>query len=126
MIYGNQWDQVMSWLKETKFVNEPGKVDEDSTSWGNYRDNNVSGVGTPQKSGYSEIWKANNIYDLARNYAEWTQEARGIGLNSTRIAKGGIYDAVGTWSSKMAVADRYNDNILNINYATTRVALYIK
>ena len=31
--------------------------------------------GSDQVTGYSEYWKANNIYDLAGNCNEWTQDA---------------------------------------------------
>ena len=87
MIYGVQWDATMEWLKKTIFKDEPSKVDTDSSKWGNYNNYNsansysnvdegyVSGAGLKQDTGYSEYWKANNIYDLAGNCFEWTQEA---------------------------------------------------
>ena len=81
MIYGNQWDEVMDWLKQTEFVGEADSnpVDEDSTSWGNYNNSSedaaIEGAGSPQNAGFSDYWSANNIYDLAGNYYEWTQEA---------------------------------------------------
>ena len=79
MVYGNQWDEIMSWLKTTVFKDDTGKVDTDSSSWGNFSDSQgnaaVDGYGTKQITGYSEFWKANNIYDLAGNCFEWTQEA---------------------------------------------------
>ena len=95
MIYGCQWDETMSWLKRTKFVGEEEKVDEDSSSWGNYQDSispaNVSGYGSEQNTGYSENWSANKIYDLAGNYLEWTQEAE---LTNYRVSRGGYcYDS---------------------------------
>ena len=66
MIYGCQWDETMSWLKRTKFAGEEEKVDENSRSWGNYKDSispaNVSGYGSEQNTGYSENWSANKIY----------------------------------------------------------------
>ena len=97
MIYGCQWDETMSWLKRTKFVGEEEKVDEDSSSWGNYEDSispaNVSGYGSPQDTGYSENWSANKIYDLAGNYSDWTQEAYGT---NRRIRRGGYYDDSGS------------------------------
>ena len=75
MIYGVQWDAVCSWLKQSGF-----DTDSNSSSWGNY--NNSTGnayiegkSGSKQDTGYSEYWKANNIYDLAGNCWEWTQEA---------------------------------------------------
>ena len=38
-------------------------------------------------TGRSEYWKANNIYDLAGNTFEWTQEQ--VGTNS--VYRGGDY-----------------------------------
>ena len=90
MIYGVQWDAVCSWLKQSGFdIN-------DSSKWGNYNNYNstngysegdegyVSGAGSMQDTGYSEYWKANNIYDLAGNYNEWTQEAYFTNLRVSR------------------------------------------
>ena len=98
MIYGCQWDETMSWLKRTKFVGEEEKVDEDSRSWGNYKDSispaNVSGYGSPQDTGYSENWSANKIYDLAGNYFDWTQEALSTYY---RIYRGGYYNSSGSY-----------------------------
>ena len=74
MIYGNQWDEVMDWLVDTE-AKSNSEVNENSSSWGNYSNNTVEGAGSPQKSGYSDVWSANNIYDLAGNYRDWTQEA---------------------------------------------------
>ena len=125
MIYGVQWDATMEWLKQTKFKDDTGKVDTDSTSWGNCNDSSgdadIEEAGTKQDTGYSEFWKANNIYDLAGNCFEWTQEA---GKNSNRVLRGGSFDNSG---SLCPVSDRTN-NIpsSNIGNATTRAILYIK
>ena len=77
MVYGNQWDEIMSWL-----VSSGGKtsseVNTDSSSWGNYRNSTgaaTTNSGSKQTSGKNEAWKANNIYDLAGNCRELTQEA---------------------------------------------------
>lgn len=79
MIYGIQWDATMEWLKKTIFKDDTSKVDKDSSSWGNYNNSTenakVEGAGSKQNTGFSEYWKANNIYDLAGNCYEWTQEA---------------------------------------------------
>lgn len=87
MIYGNQWDRVLNWLVETGAKTQE-QVDSDSSSWGNY--SNSSGAaatdsGTPQTSGKNPAWKANNIYDLAGNYYEFTQSAFS---DNSRIARG--------------------------------------
>ena len=79
MIYGVEWDATMNWLKRTKFAEEPEKVDEDSSSWGNYSNSSgaaaIEGAGEKQNTGYSEAWSANHIYDLAGNCYDYTQEA---------------------------------------------------
>ena len=78
MIYGNQWDEIMDWLVDTGAKNSD-EVNVNSSSWGNYRDSSeeadIEGHGNLQQSGYSDAWSANNIYDLAGNYWDWTQEA---------------------------------------------------
>ena len=78
MIYGNQWDEVMDWLVDTQGRTD-SEVNTDSRTWGNYSNSSgdaaVEGAGSPQNSGHSDAWSANNIYDLAGNYWEWTQEA---------------------------------------------------
>ena len=86
MVYGNQWDEIMSWL-----VSSGGKTEEevntDSSSWGNYKDSTgaaTTGSGTVRTSGYNEAWKANNIYDLAGNSFELTQEAIFTGTRTFR------------------------------------------
>ena len=93
MIYGNQWDEVCDWLS-TK-----GYDINNSSSWGNYKDNTEEGAGTKQNTGYKETWKANNIYDLAGNCREWTQEARYTNL---RASRGNCYDHSGSNSSSSA------------------------
>ena len=79
MLYGTQWDEVMDWLVDTKEKTEP-EIKEDSRGWGNYSDSSgdakVSGAGEAQQSGFSDYWCANNIYDLAGNYFDYTQEAQ--------------------------------------------------
>ena len=87
MVYGNQWDEIMSWL-----VSSGGKtsseVNTNSSSWGNYSNSTgaaATNSGSKQTSGKNEAWKANNIYDLAGNCREWTQEAS---YTSYRIGRG--------------------------------------
>lgn len=97
MVWGCQWDIVCNWLAENGYdiVN--------SCSWGNY-DNSTGNAavlnekgkkayGDKQITGYSEFWKANNLYDLAGNCQEWTQEADSDG--SDRVERGGKYSEKG-------------------------------
>ena len=74
MIYGVEWDATMNWLKRTKFAEEPEKVDEDSSSWGNHSASS-GGTGKRQPTGSQEKWSANHIYDLTGNCYDYTQEA---------------------------------------------------
>ena len=67
MIWGCQWDQVCRFIS-TLGDNKVSSLD-DSTSYGNY-----SGS-TDYKTGTRNKCITNNIYDLAGNYWEWTQEA---------------------------------------------------
>ncbi len=61
MIWGLQWDATCKWLATSKFDIT------DSSKWGNYSNNTADGHGTEQNTGFSESWKANNIYDFAGN-----------------------------------------------------------
>ena len=123
MIYGNQWDEIMDWLKQTKFKGEEEKVDVDSRSWGNYTDStenvNTTSSVKLQKSGYNEEWKANNIYDLAGNSWEFTQEAD----MNYRSIRGGRAGASGIFS---ASARLYQDPYRENSVISCRVALYIR
>ena len=78
IISGAGWDRTMNWLIETG-DKTPYEVYADSSTWGNYRNavgNAAIGAGKYTPTGASEYWKANNIYDLAGNYDEMTQEKR--------------------------------------------------
>ena len=113
MIYGNQWDEVMSWLVKTGEKTD-SEVNTDSSSWGNYS-------GTKRSSGYDEAWKANNIYDLAGNCRDWTQEA---GYTYHRVYRGGFYSLSG---SVVPASDRGNDSPdYSSSLYSARSALYIK
>ena len=96
MIWGSQWDRTLMWLVESK-----DKTKEqicNSTDWGNYSNSTgeaEAGSGTKRPTGYSESWKANNIYDLAGNVHDWTMEARS---SDYRILRGGDYYSGGTSS----------------------------
>ena len=98
MIYGVQWDATMDWLKATKFQTDTSKVDEDSSSWGNYSS------GSKIDTGSNTTYEANGIFDLAGNCFEWTQEAYST---SSRIGRGGSYNISG---SGFPASDRY-DNV---------------
>ena len=118
MIWGLQWDATCKWLESSD-----SKFDiTDSSKWGNYSNNDATGHGSMQNTGFSESWKANNIYDFAGNWAEWTQEANST---SNRASRGGSFDETGSdmpaagWRSYDSTesADRYHPG--------TRPTLYL-
>ena len=86
MIWGLQWDATCNWLAASKFDIT------DSRTWGNYSNNTATGHGSEQNTGFSERWKANNIYDFAGNYWEYTQEASDT---CRRGYRGGRYNGYG-------------------------------
>ena len=103
MIWGCQWDVTMNWLISSgaKTSNE---VNTDSSSWGNYKETSVKAddgktelkaSGTKEKlnTGKTTFTMANNIYDLAGNCFEWTQEA---GYTHYRAVRGGNYSYSGS------------------------------
>ena len=105
MIWGCQWDVTMNWLISSG-EKTSDEVNKDSSSWGNYKDSTGNAkvvvtengteknkYGEQQNTGSSEYWKANNIYDLAGNCYEWTQEA--VSTNY-RADRGGSCKEVGS------------------------------
>ena len=120
MIYGNQWDEVLDWLIDTGMSSE--LIYNDSSSWGNFKnskDEALENSGKLRTSGYSDAWQANKIYDLAGNYYEFTQEARGDG----RILRGGVCENVdaANWVASRQVTNSYEGTRLY----TTRPVLYL-
>ena len=103
MIWGCQWDVTMNWLISSG-AKTSDEVNKDSRSWGNYNNTSVkaddgtteikaSGTSAKLNTGKTTFTMANNIYDLAGNYREWTQEACRTFL---RAARGGNYDSDGS------------------------------
>ena len=131
MVWGCQWDETMSWLV-TSGAKTDAEVNQDSTSWGNYANNAVlandgittlkaSGVLSLLDTGATAYTKANNIYDLAGNCCEWTQEA--YGLLATRITRGAYYSYAGPNSPASMRLDYSTDGG---NNCSARTSLYIK
>ena len=115
MIWGLQWDATCNWLADSKFDIT------DSTAWGNYSNNTADGHGSKQNTGYSESWKANNIYDFAGNCIEWTQEANDT---SFRAYRGGYYDGYGSYHPA-ASGRRYGNPTYTSSTYGSRPTLYL-
>ncbi len=116
MIWGLQWDATCKWLATSKFDIT------NSSTWGNYSTNDATGHGSKQNTGFSERWKANNIYDFAGNCWEWTQEARSTNL---RAYRGGYYNCNGSFDP--ATSRDYSDPTLTNPYSNygSRPTLYL-
>ena len=95
MIWGCQWDVTCNWIAS----NGEQKSITDSSTWGNYKTTDVyssdgskiikaSGTSTKLNTGVTTFTKANNIYDLAGNCSEWTQEAYNT---NNRCNRGGYF-----------------------------------
>lgn len=123
IVTGIEWDTIMKWL-QTSGINV-----EDSRSWGNYNDSitpaDIPEYGNIQISGFSQNWKAKNIYDLAGNAQEWSSEIYNQNdTTSYYIARGGVFNDLG---SDYPAADRWV-GIQNNPYVALsfRPAMYVK
>ena len=106
LMYGIEWDSILNWLKGNAIISsstsgetkpmELADLQTNSCSWGNCSNstgNAATNSNSLQNTGKSEYWKANNIYDLAGNVSEWTQEK--WSTVTLRASRGGVYDVNG-------------------------------
>ena len=122
--WGINIDTTLQWLIDTG-----AKTDEDvrvdSTSWGNYSNDTFSGSVTSGTTGMWEEAKANNIYDLAGNYWEWTAERYGENF----VMRSGGYNLMGGECTGSSFPAANRDPLPGNNHhpnVTFRVALYIE
>ena len=69
---GAEYDSILAWLIKSG-ARTSKEVFENSSGWGNYW-NAIHAPKKVVKTGAYSKWSANNIYDLAGNVDEWTQE----------------------------------------------------
>lgn len=123
--WGINYDTTLQWLINSGCKTEE-EVTQNSTSWGNYSDDTFSQGADGSTTGQWEETKANNIYDLAGNNWEWTQERYGSG---NYVMRGGGYNLMGGSCSgadyPAALRDPLpgNDHHPNVTF---RVALFVK
>ena len=112
MIWGCQWDVTCNFIANSG----DKKSITDSSSWGNYNNTSVkaddgtteikaSGTSAKLNTGKTTFTMANNIYDLAGNCWEWTQEALNTG---SRASRGGGYGGDGYVGSSVPASERFN------------------
>ena len=94
MIWGCQWDMVCNFIankgdkKDISNTNDWGNCNNavSPANQGNY-EKDADGNNIIKNTGSNEAWKANNIYDVAGNCSEWTQEAVYKSSRAIRDAK---------------------------------------
>ena len=124
LVTGRMYDRAMKLIEDAGY-----NVQTDSIAWGNYRDAPVTGIteystdygatwtaitsttkGTTTrwllKTGHTDYTKAKNIYDLAGNLWEWTNEES----NAFRVARGCFY---GDWTTGSPAAYRGRYHAVN-------------
>ena len=120
LLTGKAWDRTCHFIEDYIItINENSSL-IDSRYYGNYPNSQspakVTGAGIKQNSGYSDKWCVKNIYDLAGNVWEWT--------NESGIRRGGYCNNNSISSS---VAFRYIDaQSVTASDIGFRIRLYIK
>ena len=113
---------AIDWDTTCVYISDKVLSITNSRSYGNYSDSttpaNVDGYGSKKTTGYSEIWKVKNIYDLAGNVEEWVAAV----YNSDRGLCGGSYLLSG---SRYSVTSRRLGNRASESLGF-RIRLYIK
>ena len=122
--WGINWDTTLQWLVDSG-NKQIGDIKSDSTSWGNYSNDSFSDGARGNYTGAWEEAKAGNIYDLAGNNWEWTQERNG----SNYVMRGGGYNLMGGSCTGSRYPAALRDPLPGNNHhpnVTFRVALYVK
>jgi len=118
--YAAEWDTLVKWIEESG-VN----VRNDSSEYGNYFDTNLTGVKNENvkkllNTGTTEETTLKNIYDLAGNLWELTQETR----DGLSVVRGGCCSS----SGKIATISYRSvyDGDLDFSLCGARIFLYMK
>lgn len=123
--WGINYDTTLQWLIDSGCKTE-AEVMQDSSSWGNYSNDTFSVNADGSVTGKWGEAKANNIYDLAGNNWEWTQEKYGSG---SYVMRGGGYNLMGGSCKGSDYPAALRDPLPGNNHhpnVTFRVALYLK
>ena len=118
--FGAEYDSVLRWFIKTE-VKTLAEIAENSAEWGNYQDTENSPKQIVE-TGSREEWCVNNIYDLAGNVDEWTQERY---QDYFWVIRGGNYEDSGGDFGPVAVR-RLGFYDCPRKWNGFRVVLYIK
>ena len=128
LITGAGWDRTLNWIVETDNGLGENEVMVDSKDWGNYnnstKDTDKAGSSNMNfTTGRSDNWRANNIYDLAGNTSEWTNETFSDS-GSPCVGRGGYCSGTGaTYPASVRVS---SDEDYSDDYISFRVSLYLQ
>ena len=117
---GAAWDRTLGWIYEKRNKNL-AELTTNSTSWGNYSDDEFSGTTGQINTGTKEETKANNIYDLAGNLGEWSTENCTQGGSTYPVHRGGNY-----YHSGSSAPAAFRINYVDVGYDRVgfRLVLY--
>lgn len=91
MVYGSQWDQIMIWMRDIKNSNAfSSPYIYDSTNMGWYSNNSGSYI---HSTGTLASAKVKNIFDMAGNTPEWSQDIciiNGYGFHGRCARRGNL------------------------------------
>ena len=85
LIYGIQWDAIMTWI-DPEYKNEDGTLYNKGSFVANSTDKGYYNQLSPTTTGSNANYAVKNIYDLAGNVYEWTMEAY---VSTSRVSRGG-------------------------------------
>ena len=120
ILTGKAWDRTCHWIEDSV------SSLTDSRTCGNYNNSQApANTGTyssnqKQLSGANDNWKTKNIYDLAGNVWEWTNEA-GV---SDCVRRGGGYSNNG--SDNNVSCRNISEALRTHDHVGFRIRLYIK
>ncbi len=119
LVFGAEYDSVLEWFIASK-ARTHKEIAKNSTYWGNHLETK-NHPDKLVKTGTSERWCTNRIYDFAGNVNEWTQEKMG---SSSCVIRGGYYCFFG---DLLPVSNRVSSNPhFKSIYTGFRASLYIR
>ena len=116
MIWGCQWDELCGFIATAKDKNGNIISMTDSSMYGNY-------TGSLKNTGSNDDYKTNNIYDLAGNCAELTQEAGGT---KSRANRGGCFGNTSASEYPITCRSVFNGTTFSTSIFSSRPVLYFK